>query len=142
MKKLNNNDQEESLSYKFITTDKIEQKELEELFMLYPPLNDGLEVEVRSPAQFNNKVIYFGEWDIKNNLRHGRGIQLWLDGAKFSGCWKNGKACGKGKLIHADGDVYDGDWLNDKPSGHGIWQSLLPMPRWSRAQHLQASNRV
>jgi hypothetical protein len=118
----NINDEEEDLtSYKHITTDKIKQKELEDLFTLYPPLNDGVEVEVRSPAQFNNKVIYFGEWDKANNLRHGRGIQLWLDGAKFIGCWKNGKACGKGKLIHADGDLYDGDWVDDKPSGYGIY---------------------
>ena len=115
---LDDNDQ---MNYKFITTDKIDQSELEELFKTYPPLNDGIEVEVRSPAQFNNKVIYFGEWDKENNLRHGRGIQLWIDGAKFLGCWKNGKACGKGKLIHADGDVYDGDWLDDKPSGYGIY---------------------
>ena len=119
---LSNEIKEEPLTYKYITTNKVDQKTLEELFQLYPPLNDGIEVEVRSPAQFsNNKVIYFGEWDKINNLRHGRGIQIWLDGATFLGCWKKGKACGKGKLIHADGDVYDGDWVDDKPTGYGIY---------------------
>ena len=111
-------------TYKPITTDKIDQEELKELFRLYPPLDDNIEVEVRSPVQFNafnNKVIYFGEWDIQNNLRHGRGIQLWQDFSKFSGYWKKGRACGKGKLIHADGDIYEGDWKDDKPSGYGIY---------------------
>ena len=93
---------DESITFKYINTEKIDQNELQELFDKYPPLDDGVEVEVRSPAEFSNKVIYFGEWDKVNNLRHGRGIQIWSDGAKFLGCWKNGKACGKGKLIHSD----------------------------------------
>ena len=59
---------EEPLTYEFITSDKINQNELEELFQKYPPLDDGIDVEVRSPAEFSNKVIYFGEWDKNNNL--------------------------------------------------------------------------
>ena len=116
--------QEEPITYQFINTDKIDQNELEELFQKYPPLDDGIEVEVRSPAEFSNNVIYFGEWDKNNDLRHGRGIQVWADGAKFSGCWKNGKACGKGILQHSDGDIYEGDWLDDKPWGYGIYTHL------------------
>ena len=120
----NDTNQEEPITFKFINTDKIDQNELEELFQIYPPLDDGVDVEVRSPAEFSNKVIYFGEWDKEKNLRHGRGIQIWSDGAKFLGCWKNGKACGKGKLIHSDGDIYEGDWLNDKPWGYGVYLHL------------------
>ena len=90
---------------------------MEEVFEKYAPLDDGVEVEVRSPIEINNKQIYFGEWDKNNNVKHGRGIQLWPDGALFSGYWKNGKACGKGKLKHSDGDIYEGDWLDDKPCG-------------------------
>ena len=112
---------EEQLTYELIQTEIIPQEELQEVFETYPPLDDGVEVEVRGPAQFSNKVIYFGEWDKVNNLRHGRGIQLWSDGAKFFGCWKKGKACGKGKLVHSDNDVYEGDWLDDKPCGYGIY---------------------
>ena len=121
LKKELNSEEDEQLNYKSVNTSKIDPDELEELFKTYPPLNDGVEVEVRSPAQFNNKAIYLGEWDIKNNLRHGRGIQVWMSGAKYYGCWKGGKAYGKGKLIHSDGDEYDGDWENDKPSGYGVY---------------------
>lgn len=82
---------DEQLTYELIQTEIIPQEELQEVFETYPPLDDGVEVEVRGPAQFSNKVIYFGEWDKVNNLRHGRGIQLWSDGAKFFGCWKKVK---------------------------------------------------
>ena len=113
--------EDEFKNYKQITTDKIDQKELEVLFKLYPSLDDGIEVEVQSPVQFDNGLIYFGEWDKKNNRRHGRGILLFLEGAKYMGCFKNGRACCKGTLIHSDGDIYEGDFLNDKPNGHGIY---------------------
>jgi hypothetical protein len=49
-------------------------------------------------------VIYTGEW--KGNVRHGHGVQIWPDGAKYEGSWENGKANGKGKFIHVDGDIY------------------------------------
>ena len=116
--------QEEELNYKITNSDQIKQNELEEVCNEYPPLDDGVEVEVRPPAEFNNKLIYFGEWDVQNNLRHGRGIQLWADGAKFTGYWKKGKACGKGRLKHSDGDIYEGDWLDDKPWGYGKYEHM------------------
>ena len=108
-------------SYNTITTKKLPQSEIEQLYKNYPPLNDNIKVEKMPPVEFLNKVIYYGEWDKKNYIRHGRGIQLWTDGSKFIGYWKNGKASGKGKLIHADGDIYDGFWENDKPNGYGLY---------------------
>lgn len=42
------------------------------------------------------------------NQRHGRGIQVWMDGSKYEGYWKRDKANVRGKLIHADGDIYEG----------------------------------
>ena len=50
-------------------------------------------------------------------MRDGYGHQLWPDGSRYEGAWKNDKANGNGKLIHADGDVYEGDWMNDKAHG-------------------------
>ena len=41
-------------------------------------------------------------------MRHGRGIQVWSDGSKYIGYWKNDKANGNGKMYHTDGDLYDG----------------------------------
>ena len=45
-----------------------------------------------------------------SDIRDGRGIQIWLDGSRYEGYWKNNKANGHGRLIHADGDVYEGEW--------------------------------
>ena len=56
---------------------------------------------------------------MKDKTRHGFGIQVWPDGAKYEGQWENNMANGKGRYYHSSGDVYDGDWLNDKAYGYG-----------------------
>ena len=30
------------------------------------------------------------------DVREGKGIQIWADGSKYEGWWKQNKACGKG----------------------------------------------
>ena len=108
--------------YQEITTDRISDTEFKELIIQYPPIDDDVRIEKRNPQENKiEKTIYYGEWDIDKNVRHGRGIQIWPDGAKYSGYWKDDKAEGKGKLYHSDGDIYEGDWANDKPNGYGIY---------------------
>jgi len=46
-------------------------------------------------------------------------VQIWADGSKYTGIWKDDKANGYGRLIHADGDVYEGYWINDKANNFG-----------------------
>jgi len=41
-------------------------------------------------------------------MRDGTGVQIWPDGAKFEGEWKENRAHGYGKFTHADGDLYEG----------------------------------
>lgn len=57
----------------------------------------------------------------KTNLRHGLGVQLWADGSKYEGMWKDGKCHGKGRMTHANGDIYEGEWANDKANGNGLF---------------------
>ena len=107
------------------TSNLITKKELENLLEEYPPLDDGIPVEIKGPLQFeNNNSLYYGEWDPANNMRHGRGIQLWDEGSKYFGYWIRDKANKKGKLIHNDGDIYEGEWLDDKPNGKGIYTHI------------------
>jgi hypothetical protein len=85
-------------------------------------MDDGIDCIKRQPVEYDNKSIYFGEWNLSTDQKHGRGIQLWMDGSRYEGYWKNDRANIKGILYHADGDIYDGEWLNDKASGFGIYK--------------------
>ena len=67
---------------------------------------------------YDNEAIYKGQWNEKGE-RHGKGVQIWKDGAKYEGYWKHDKANMHGRLIHADGDVYQGEWKDDKAHGYG-----------------------
>jgi hypothetical protein len=100
---------------------KIPQEELNKVLNEYPPLNDGINVSIRPLIDNENGSVFFGEWDPSTNKRHGRGIQVWSNGNKYSGLWRNNKANGKGKLKHNDGDYYEGDWKDDKADGNGIY---------------------
>lgn len=91
------------------------------LFNKYSSLSDGIKVTKRPPVEYENRSIYYGEWNVDNDQRHGRGIQCWIDGSRYEGYWKNDKANLKGMLFHADGDVYEGEWLDDKAHGFGIY---------------------
>jgi hypothetical protein len=66
-------------------------------------------VSLRECVEYENKAIYYGEWSTESNQRHGRGIQIWVDGSRYEGYWKKDKANVRGKLIHADGDIYEGN---------------------------------
>jgi hypothetical protein len=63
---------------------------------------------LRQSVEYENKAVYFGEWSEETNQRHGRGIQVWIDGSRYEGYWMKDKASKRGKLTHADGDIYEG----------------------------------
>lgn len=77
----------------------------------------------RGPCEMDNGAIYHGQWS-QDGLREGKGTQIWKDGSKYVGYWKNDQANGKGRLIHADGDVYEGEWYNDKAQGRGTYEHM------------------
>lgn len=52
--------------------------------------------------------LYRGDW--KKNLRHGFGIQLYPNGARYIGNWKKGLAEGFGRLEFIDGTFYEGNF--------------------------------
>ncbi len=65
---------------------------------------------------FNDGTIYRGQCKVMGAgksatdfIRHGFGIQVWPDGGKYQGQWRDGVACGRGIFIHVDGDVYNGN---------------------------------
>ena len=73
---------------------------------------------------FENGSVYTGYLKGTEGLRHGPGVQIWPDNAKYEGEWKDNMAHGKGKFWHADGDIYCGEWKEDKANGYGVYQHL------------------
>ena len=43
-----------------------------------------------------------------SNIKQGFGVQVWKDGAKFTGYFIHNKANGLGRFKHTDGDDYAG----------------------------------
>ena len=66
-------------------------------------------------------AVYIGQ--VLNGKRHGKGIQIWDDGAKYEGSWENDKSNGYGTFYHIDGDVYQGYWKNNRANGKGVYIS-------------------
>ncbi|XP_037547770.1 MORN repeat-containing protein 3 [Nematolebias whitei] len=89
---------------------------------------------------------YTGEW--LNDMKHGKGTQVWKKGAmydgewkfgkqdgcgtysvlppgstdytkKYSGEWKSGKKHGNGKYFYNDVSAYEGEWSEDQRNGSG-----------------------
>ena len=66
-------------------------------------------------------AVYTGQ--VLNGKRHGKGTQVWDDGAKYEGSWENDKSNGYGTFYHTDGDVYQGYWKNNRANGKGVYIS-------------------
>lgn len=67
----------------------------------------------KGPIELENGAVYIGQWN-RNGFREGIGTQIWKDGSKFTGYWRNDNAHGRGRLIHQDGDCYEGEWVEGK----------------------------
>ena len=106
-------------SHLYSPSSKIPLQELITLLNTLPPLEDKTQVELHLPIKYENQAEYWGETKKSSKIRHGRGIQVWIDGSKYEGYWLNDKANKKGKLIHSDGDIYEGEWKDDKAEGFG-----------------------
>ena len=89
-------------------------------------LENGGNSNLKLLSVLNNTSIakYNGEWDANRGVKHGKGTQIWPDGSRYDGYWRNDRANGPGRLIHADGDVYQGDWADDKANGWGQYMHL------------------
>ena len=78
IKENKNNENKENIFLE-IKTDKITEEDFNSLIQKYPKIeDDDVRVEKRNPQEEKDKnIIYYGELDKNNNIRHGRGIQIW-----------------------------------------------------------------
>ncbi|MDC1011602.1 hypothetical protein OAQ60_02710 [Methylophilaceae bacterium] len=63
---------------------------------------------------------YTGE--SKNNMRHGYGIELFMDGEIYEGEFRDDKRHGYGIFRYTNLDIYEGGWENDVYHGQGIFR--------------------
>lgn len=82
-------------------------------------VNDGVAKTVVGPYEIEAGIFYYGHWNPAAGERHGFGMQIWPDGSKYTGYWKNDRTNGRGRLIHHDGSVYVGEWKDDMAQGMG-----------------------
>lgn len=109
----------------------ITEIELQNLFQALPELNSQSNCishvsstsplyEIKYIIDNESKTEYYGETNINTGFKHGRGIQLFMDGSKYSGYFIDDHISFKGKLTQQSGDVYEGEWKNDKADGYGV----------------------
>lgn len=83
---------------------------------------DDKEVVTQTDYKMKDGAVYSGQMKHVNDevyVKHGKGKQIWKDGAFFDGEWRNGVASGLGHFQHANKDVYVGEFMNDKANGFG-----------------------
>ena len=67
-----------------------------------------------------NKYSYIGE-KIHNTIKEGFGIQIWEEGSKFIGYFKNDKSNGYGRFLDDYNNCLAGNFIEDKLGGFGIY---------------------
>jgi hypothetical protein len=70
-------------------------------------IKNGYGIEI-----YSNGDKYEGEW--RNNQRYGQGTMNYANGDKYEGGWLNNRRSGQGKFTYTNGDRYEGEWYNNR----------------------------
>ncbi|XP_076676071.1 uncharacterized protein LOC143373072 [Andrena cerasifolii] len=68
---------------------------------------------------FKNGARYDGEW--RHGLKYGQGTFWYPDGTRYEGEWKRDMAHGFGAYYYINGDVYEGSWKRNFRHGMGTY---------------------
>ncbi|KAL8154340.1 hypothetical protein V2J09_012100 [Rumex salicifolius] len=74
---------------------------------------------IQAEKFLSNGDFYTGDWS--DNLPHGHGKYLWIDGCMYVGEWNKGKTTGKGKFSWPTGSTYEGEFKNGYMDGAGTY---------------------
>lgn len=55
-------------------------------------------------------------------MKHGKGTDMFANGDKYCGLYKNGKPEGFGVYTWANGNYYEGNFKNGLKEGNGKWK--------------------
>lgn len=90
-------------------------------------VNDGVAKIVVGPVELEFGAQYYGHLNPNKNERHGFGMQIWGDGTKYVGYWREDRIEGRGRMISRDGDVYTGEWKTNAAHGVGEYEDAAGM---------------
>ena len=62
---------------------------------------------------------YEGTGTLSRGKKNGHWTEVWTDGDRYEGGFRDGIEHGRGTLTWADGGRYEGGWRDGKPHGHG-----------------------
>ena len=80
-------------------------------------------LELRKQVTEQSGETYCGYWNKETNTKEGYGQQLFQNGAKYEGMWKNNLPEGLGRYIYENGDYYYGNRIQGKANGEGTFVS-------------------
>jgi hypothetical protein len=72
-------------------------------------------------SSYYDPEIIKGEYkgQIKNKLKHGKGITKFESGEFYEGNYKDGRKHGLGKYVYENGSLYEGNWNENLKAGFG-----------------------
>jgi len=79
------------------------------------------DIELRKETMDGDGGVHIGYWNKQTNVKEGYGQQIFQNGAKYEGLWRNNMPEGKGRYIYENGDYYEGDRMKGKASGQGTF---------------------
>ncbi|OSM01533.1 hypothetical protein MAIT1_05318 [Magnetofaba australis IT-1] len=74
----------------------------------------------RAMLKLGDSSEYEGTVDA-DGLRHGYGMQVWPDGARYQGAFEHGERTGNGVFVWPSGSRFEGGFLNGKRHGPGVF---------------------
>ena len=74
-------------------------------------------LEEVTDLQLQDGSVYSGQVVQGTQIRHGKGTQVFPDGAQYVGEWMNNMVEGQGTFYHVNGDVFEGSFIADKANG-------------------------
>lgn len=80
--------------------------------------SDGSYYEGQYRCTKVNKITEI-EMPVANGKRHGFGLRVFANGARYKGSWNNDKMDGPGELVQVDGAKFEGVFSNGLKHGYG-----------------------
>ena len=77
----------------------------------------GIRIIMELGKEVYKIIRYEGDW--LEDKQHGKGVEIWPDGARYEGEYIDGKKQGIGSFKWADNSSFNGEFVNNNIHGKG-----------------------